>query len=288
MAVKQVTRVPRLSPRAPDSHKGNYGRILIVAGSRGMAGAACLSGAAALRGGAGLVRVACPREIWPVVAAYEPSYLTWPLPETEQGAVGDEAVAEVLRLAESNDYVLVGPGLGQEAWPAVRAMLPRIRRPLVLDADGLNAVGTDLELLRAREQPTIITPHPGEFARLTGRSVAEIQAQRTELARAFAEATGTIVVLKGYGTVVTDGQRLYVNPTGNPGMATGGTGDVLSGLMVAFWAQYRDAFDAAVAAVYVHGLAGDHAALELTETALIASDLLLFIADALQELNRSE
>ncbi len=288
MAARTVTQVPRLAPRAPDTHKGDYGRILIVAGGRGMAGAACLSGTAALRGGAGLVRVACPREIWPVVASYEPSYLTWPLAQTDDGGVSVDAVDEVLRLAEGNDYVLIGPGLGQAAWPFVRAVLPRINKPLVVDADGLNAIGSDLELLRDRQQPTVITPHPGEFARLTKRTTAEVQANRQELARAFAEATGTVVVLKGYHTVVTDGERIYINRTGNPGMATGGTGDVLSGLLAAFWAQYRDAFDAAIAAVYAHGIAGDHAALEMTETGLIASDLLTFLADALRELHGEE
>jgi len=285
MAPIEVRDVPKLPGRRADSHKGNYGRILVVAGSQGMSGAAALAGAAALRGGAGLVRVVCPRTVWPLVAGYEPSYLTWPLPETPDGCLATDGVPEVIRLAEENDYVVLGPGMGQGAFPAIRELIPRIRKPLVLDADGLNALaGGHLELLRQREAATIITPHPGEFSRIVDRPVAEIQAMREELAREFAELFGLVVVLKGYRTVVTDGTRVYVNSTGNPGMATGGCGDVLTGLLAAFWAQLNDPLDAAIAAVYVHGLAGDHAALELTQESLIASDLLAFVSDAIREL----
>lgn len=284
MGLELIRDVPELPGRRADSHKGDYGRILVIAGSRGMSGAAALTGAAALRGGAGLVRVATPRGVWPIVAAYEPSYLTWPLPETQDGCLATEAIPELLELVRANDYVALGPGLGSGSFEAIRQLIPAIDKPLVLDADGLNALAGHVELLKQRPAPTIITPHPGEFSRLIERPIAEIQAQRRELAAEFAELFGVVVVLKGHQTVVTDGTRLYVNSTGNPGMATGGCGDVLTGLIAAFWAQLENALDAAVSAVYVHGLAGDHAALELTQQTMIASDLLVFLSDAIQEL----
>lgn len=284
MGLEQIRDVPELPGRRADSHKGDYGRILVVAGSRGMSGAAVLTGAAALRGGAGLVRVACPQGVWPIVAAYEPSYLTWPLPETSDGCLSSDAIPQILELVEANDYVALGPGLGRGAFGVIRELIPRIKKPLVLDADGLNALAENVELLREREAPTIITPHPGEFSRLIQRSIPEIQANRVALAAEFAELFGIVVVLKGYQTVVTDGSKYYVNPTGNPGMATGGAGDVLTGVIAAFWAQLKDPLDAAVSAVYVHGLAGDHAALELTQETMIASDLLVFLTDAIREL----
>jgi len=288
MQAQRITRVPRLPARDPESHKGRYGRILIVAGSRGMAGAACLCAAAALRGGAGLVRVACPREVYPVVAAYEPSYLTWPLPQNEDGTASETAFDELLELAAQNDIIVVGPGLGRGAHGLARRLVAALSQPLVVDADGLNALAGHTELLQQRTAPTVLTPHPGEFARLLGCRSAEVQARRESLAIEFAKQTGAVVVLKGHGTVVSDGQRVYVNQTGNPGMATGGTGDVLCGVLAAFWAQLAEPFDAAVAAVYAHGLAGDHAALELTQPGLIASDLLVYLPDALQELEREE
>jgi ADP-dependent NAD(P)H-hydrate dehydratase len=283
-----VERIPRLPKRPLDSHKGQFGRVLVVAGSRGMSGAACLAGAAALRGGAGLVRVASPQDVWPIVASFEPSYLTFPLPSTSDGCVALEAVVLVERLASENDVVALGPGLGTGSFEFIRAVVPKIARPLVLDADGLNALVGHLDLLQQRPAPTIVTPHPGEMARLLGKTTAEIQLDRSAWAQDFATRFHCVTILKGWRTVVTDGLRLYINSTGNPGMATGGTGDVLTGLAAALWAQKKEPFEAAVAAVYAHGKAGDFAAAGLGQTAQNARDLLDHLPAALSELEESE
>jgi NAD(P)H-hydrate epimerase len=277
-----ITQLPTLAPRPPDSNKGNFGRILVVAGSRGMSGAAILCGSAALRGGAGLVYLAVPQEILPIVAAANPCYLTAPLPQDDQGRLAEAAAEEVVALAQTKDVLAVGPGLGQGGAVAtvVAAVLQRLPQPLVLDADGLNALRDRTALLRGRSAPTILTPHPGEFARLLGTSVQAVQAQRQGLALRFAAEHGVVLVLKGNGTIVTDGRRLYQNTTGNPGMATGGTGDVLTGLIAALLGQGLEALAAAQLGVYVHGLAGDLARDDLGEVCLIASDLLSYLPRA--------
>jgi NAD(P)H-hydrate epimerase len=276
--------VPTLPPRRPDSHKGDFGRVLVVAGSRGMSGAAILSGTAALRGGAGLVRVALPEGILPLVAAGNPCYMTAPLPQDDQGRLASAAEADLIALARANDVVAAGPGLGRS--PAitalVTALLDQTSVPLVLDADALNALQHHADRLRQRAAPVILTPHPAEFARLAGGDVPTVQAHRQEAAARFAAAHGVVVVLKGHGTVVTDGRQLYVNTTGNPGMATGGTGDVLTGILAALLGQQLAPFAAAQLGVYVHGLAGDLARDAVGEVSLIASDLLLHLPAALR------
>lgn len=276
--------IPLLAPRQPASHKGDFGRVLVVAGSRGMAGAACLAGAAALRGGAGLVRVAVPQGVWSAVAAYEPSYLTWPLPEDGEGRIAPAALPELVELAGANDVVAIGPGLGQgpDVSQIISSLLATVTKPKIVDADALNALAGRLDQVGKLGPATILTPHPGEFARLLGSSVADVQARRSELAGDFARRHGGVTVLKGYRTVVSDGRRLYLNQTGNPGMASGGTGDVLTGLLSALVAQGMEPFDAAVLGVHVHGLAGDLAARELGQLALIASDLLRYLPAALR------
>jgi ADP-dependent NAD(P)H-hydrate dehydratase len=281
-AVETVRQLPHLTPRLADSNKGAFGRILVVAGSRGMSGAAILCASAALRGGAGLVRVATPEEVLPVVAAGNPCYMTAALPQDEQGQIADRAEAALLYLAQTNDVVAAGPGLGRS--PAltalILALLDKTSTPLVLDADGLNAVQHQANRLAGRSAPVILTPHPGEFARLLGLDVAAVQAGRKELAVRFAQHTGVVLVLKGHGTLVTDGSQLYENTTGNPGMATGGTGDVLTGLIAALLGQGLKPFAAAHLGVYLHGLAGDLARDAIGEVALIASDLLLYLPAA--------
>jgi NAD(P)H-hydrate epimerase len=283
--MRTIDEVPRLSPRAADANKGTFGRVLVVAGSRGMSGAAVLCGKAALRGGAGLVRLAVPQGILPIVAAADPCYLTAPLQEDEDGRVAKTAVTALLELVHDQTVVALGPGLGQS--PQVPDVLAEVLRaaatPLVLDADGLNALAGRLDLLPGNKRPLILTPHPGEFARLTGLSIAEIQARRQESAARFAEEHKVVLVLKGHGTVVTDGERLYVNKTGNPGMATGGTGDVLTGLIAALVGQGLEAFAAARLGVYLHGLAGDLARADVGEPSLIASDLIDYLPRAFRE-----
>src|SRR5438093_6350327 len=277
-----IHALPRLAARPADSNKGDFGRILIVAGSRGMSGAAVLCGSAALRSGAGLVYVAVPESIQPIIGGANPCYLTAALPEDEQGLLSAEAAPALLKLAEGKHVLAVGPGLGRGPGISslIAALLTQVPLPLVLDADGLNAVGQDTGRFKGRKAPLIITPHPGEFARLIGSDIKTVQAQRQELAVRFAAEHDIVVVLKGYGTLVTDGRRLFRNLTGNPGMATGGTGDVLTGLIAALVGQHLEPFAAAQLGVYLHGLAGDLARDDLGEVSLIANDLLDYLPRA--------
>ena len=263
-------------PRRPaDGHKGTFGRVAIIAGSPGMSGAACLAGKAALRSGAGLVTVAVPESIQPIVAAFEPSYMTVALSCGDDGRLATDVAAGVLELLAIQDAVAIGPGLTQKdaARELVRALISHVNVPLILDADALNSVAAD-KLSLTRSAPTIVTPHPGEFARLTGLSPEEIHTNRQSLSTEFARKTETIVVLKGAGTVVTNGIQTYVNSTGNSGMATGGSGDVLTGVITALCGQHLNPYEAAVAGVHAHGLAGDLYAEERSARGMIASDLL--------------
>jgi NAD(P)H-hydrate epimerase len=282
-APELVSQLAVLPKRQADGNKGSYGRVLVVAGSRGMSGAAILAASAALRSGAGLVRLAVAKDILPIVAAANPCYLTAPLPQDDEGRLAAGAEAAVLELTEGNEVVALGPGLGRS--PAldqlVADLIVGIKVPLILDADGLNALAQGTAAcLRDRPAGTVLTPHPGEFARLVGTTVAEVQANRQELAVRFAAEYGVVLVLKGHGTLVTDGRRLYRNATGNPGMATGGTGDVLTGMIAALIGQHLEPFAAAQLGVHVHGLAGDLARDELGEVSLIASDLVDYLPRA--------
>jgi NAD(P)H-hydrate epimerase len=270
-----ITDVPRLPPRPADAHKGTFGKVLVVAGSTGMSGAAVLCGSAALRGGAGLVQVAVPEPVAAVVAAANPCYMTAWLPADGTGRLASAALPALLELAGQASAVVAGPGLGNtpDVATLVQGLIPEAKVPLVLDADALNVLGSDPAVLRQRAAPLVLTPHPGEFARLTGTDTPSVQASRQDRAVRFALQHGVVVVLKGAATVVTDGRRVYVNTTGNPGMATGGSGDVLTGLLGALLAQGMEAFLAAVLGVYAHGLAGDLARDRLGEVSLIATDI---------------
>jgi ADP-dependent NAD(P)H-hydrate dehydratase len=284
MTLESVDTIPRLAPRPRDSHKGRFGTVLVVAGSRGMAGAAALCGAAALRSGAGLVRVATSAEVQPVVASFEPCYMTYPLPCDEAGLIDfGRARPSLEGLIEPASVVAVGPGLGQSPGTRdlVRFLIEQTDKPLIIDADALNLLVGQTELLAALKRPAIITPHPGEFARLAGKTVAEVQANRVAMAAAMAAAAQTlVVVLKGSETVVTDGRRYYVNATGNPGMASGGTGDVLTGVIAALLAQKLPPFEAAQLGVFIHGLAGDIARDHHGEVGMIAGDIVDALPDA--------
>jgi ADP-dependent NAD(P)H-hydrate dehydratase len=284
MELQLVEDVPVLPPRPRDSHKGLFGSVLVVAGSRGMSGAAALCGAAALRSGAGLVRIACPSEVQPTVASFEPCYMTYPLPCDRDGLIESASAGPILqRLVGSADVVAVGPGLGQSADIAqlVRFLITATDKPLVIDADGLNALTGQVDLLSQISRTVILTPHPGEFARLRQITTAQVQADRTGEAAALARlAPELVVVLKGAGTVVTDGTRCYVNTTGNPGMATGGSGDVLTGVIAALLAQRLSGFEAAQIGVFVHGLAGDIARDHDGEIGMIAGDIVDALPDA--------
>jgi NAD(P)H-hydrate epimerase len=282
--LETVTALPTLPRRSADSNKGNFGKVLVIAGSRGMSGAAVLCGSAALRGGAGLVRVAVPHDILPIVAAGNPCYMTVPLLQDSDGRLDAMAEPDLLTLASSHDVVALGPGLGRSSamTTLLSVLLARLHMPIVLDADGLNAFVQHTSSLR-RSAPLILTPHPGEFGRLLNIDTATVQAHRRQLATGFAAENGLVLLLKGHGTIVTDGRRVYQNTTGNPGMATAGSGDVLTGLVAALLAQGLEAFAAAQLGAYVHGLAGDLARDALGERGMIATDLLAYLPQALQQ-----
>lgn len=282
-----VTDLPRLPRRARDGHKGTYGRVLVVAGSRTMAGAAVLCASAALRGGAGLVQVACPADAHAVVAAGNPCYTTFPLRQHAAGAFSEGAAGDVIERGRAANVLAVGPGLGHtpDVAALVRELLTELAEvPAVVDADALNALAPLGDDFRGRPAPLVLTPHPGEFARLTGRPAPDGPRERAAQAAAFAANVGAVVLLKGAGTVVTDGRRVYVNATGNPGMATGGAGDVLTGLVAALIGQRLPAFDAAVLGCWVHGRAGDAAAAVLGQTSLTAADLIDHLPTVFREL----
>jgi NAD(P)H-hydrate epimerase len=290
MALERIESIPALPPRPADSHKGLYGTVLVIAGGRGMAGAAALVGASALRSGAGLVRVASPVEVQPTVASFEPSYMTFPLADDGEGFLQlDAALPALERLIGSADIVAAGPGLGQsnQIQALIRWLLETCDKPLVIDADGLNALSKQQELLSHVTHPVVLTPHPGEFARLMDMKVAQVQADREANAARLANlAESLVVVLKGAGTIVTDGRRLYVNRTGNPGMATGGSGDTLTGVIAALLAQKLTPFEAAQLGVYVHGLAGDITRDQNGEVGMIAGDIVDALPDAFDHLSQ--
>jgi hydroxyethylthiazole kinase-like uncharacterized protein yjeF len=277
--------------REPAAHKGRFGHLLVVAGSVGQTGAAVLAANGALRAGAGLVTVAAPLSCLGTVAAARAEIMTEPLPETPTGGPSEEALERVLTLAGERDAVVLGPGLGQDPSTGafVRELVRRCPKPLLVDADALNALaaapaGERARVLRSRTAATVLTPHPGEMARLTGEPPAELQGHRGDAARGLARESGAVVVLKGQRTVVAEpGGRSAVNPTGNPGMGTGGTGDVLAGVVGALLARH-ESWLAATAGVYVHGRAGDLAAATLGEEGLLAGDVVDSLPRAVESL----
>lgn len=278
--------VQALFPRRHrDTHKGSFGHVLVVGGSVGLTGAVIMSCQAALRSGAGLVTAAIPQSLQPVVETRLVEVMTAPLAENVQKAIALEALPALKNLLDTVSVCAVGPGMGRynEASTIIRFVLEKAGVPVVIDADGLNALAEDIYVLKDRQVPVILTPHPGEMARLTGLSVAEIQSNRVEIARQFATEWGVTLVLKGYNTIVAaPNQQVYLNITGNPGMATAGSGDVLCGLIAGFLAQGLRPHLAALAGVYVHGKAGDMARQVKGERGLVAMDLVETIPDILK------
>jgi NAD(P)H-hydrate epimerase len=274
--------LPRMPARRREGHKGDYGRVLIVAGSRGMTGAAALCAGGAIRGGAGLVTCATPRECYPIAAAHVAESLFAPMPQTAAGTLSAGAARPLRERAARSDVVALGPGLSTHPGTGrcVEAFLDGLGTPCVIDADGLNLLARRPSRLRRLGAPAVVTPHPGEMSRLADLTIARVQADRAGVARRFARDYGAVVLLKGHGTVVTDGARLRINRTGNPGMATGGCGDVLTGLIAALIGQGLSPYDAAVLGAHLHGLAGDLAARKLGEVSLAASDLLAYLPAA--------
>ncbi len=282
MTYELVLTPIELPARPIEANKGTFGRALILAGSVGMSGAAALSGMAALRGGAGLVTVAVPAPIQPIVASFEPSYMTLGLPATIDGQFSRSALQNLEKLVPNASAVACGPGWGQsdELTEILDWLMQNVRQALVIDADALNLLARTPGMLEQAAGPRILTPHPGEFARLINSDVPTVQRQRIDLAVEFAAKHRVVVLLKGAGTVITDGTRVAVNTTGNSGMGTGGTGDVLTGLITALLGQGLDAFAAARLGAHLHGLAGDLAAADLSQPGLIASDLLRYFGPA--------
>jgi NAD(P)H-hydrate epimerase len=269
----RVTAVPRLPARRADAHKGTFGTVLVLAGSDGMLGAAILCARGALRGGAGLVRAALPPHLMAPFTVAVPAATTLPRP----------APARLPQALGGASAIVAGPGLGATA--AVRRLVQALLRaatvPVVLDADALNVLAPLRAALPGRA-PKVLLPHPGEAARLLGCDAAAVQRDRAAAVQQLALRSGALVVLKGHGTLVTDGRRLFENRTGNPGMATGGTGDVLAGLLGALLAQGMAPFPASCLAVHAHGLAGDLVARRLSQPGLCAEDLPLAIAEVLR------
>ena len=279
---------PLLAPRARDANKGSYGHVLVIGGSVGKAGAAAMAGFAALRAGAGLSTVATPKTVLANVAGFHPELMTEPLPETESGTISLRALGPGLNLLLARKTVAIGPGISRnsETSDFVRTIVKGSDKSsvvnLVVDADALNAFEGAADQLNGRGRTVIITPHPGEMARLTGMSIPEIQANGLEVARNFACEHELIVVLKGHRTLIAapDG-TVWVNPTGNPGMATGGTGDILTGMVAGLIAQHpQQALEATALAVYLHGLAGDLASESVGENCMVATDLMRFLPQA--------
>lgn len=288
--MRRVEHLPPRPDRSPDSHKGTFGSVFIVGGSRGMSGAIALAGMGALRGGAGLVTLAVPSGIVPTVTALEPSYLTKALPEDKHGCISLVAWSALHDADKKYNVLAIGPGLCRtdDSQELTARLYERCEVPLVIDADGLNNLTDRKSVLSSHPNSDsaarVLTPHPGEFARLLDVSVQEVQANRESLAMKFAAKYQIILVLKGNGTIITDGEQIAVNPTGNPGMATGGMGDVLTGLIASLLGQGMSGFDAAHLGVYLHGLAADIAVQEFSQPGLIASDLPLYIGPAWQTL----
>ncbi|MDQ6759586.1 MAG: NAD(P)H-hydrate dehydratase [Acidobacteriota bacterium] len=276
-------------PRVSDSNKGLYGHVLVIAGARGKTGAAAMAGTAALRSGAGLVTVASAESAISAIASYTPELMTQPLAETDAGSIGMRSwdSGGITEALHRKSVVAIGPGMGTlaETVRLINLMVTECELPMVVDADGLNALG---QTAARAKHPRVFTPHPGEMARLTGLSIQQVQADRIGVARAFARQHGVALVLKGNRTVIAfpDG-RVSINTTGSPALATAGTGDVLTGLIAGLMAQFPKQSDAAVlAAVYLHGRAGELGAAQLGEKSLIATDLFRFLPEAMREIQR--
>ena len=282
-----VETIPKLKTRAVDAHKGDFGKVCIIAGSIGMSGAAALAGRSALRAGAGLVRVATPKSVLPIVASIEPSFTTIPLPEDSLGRISAKAVNIILEAVGQNDAVAFGPGVGTSGalHSVLKSLLEQEGLKIVVDADGLNNLAGIKNWHNKLKANMIVTPHPGEMKRLwSGLFREPLPDQRQQQAIQLAQHTGTIVALKGAGTVVADGEKVYINKTGNPGMATAGSGDVLTGVITALLGQRLSDFDAAVLGVYVHGMAGDIAADKLGQVGMITTDIVDSLPEAFKKM----
>jgi NAD(P)H-hydrate epimerase len=280
---REIRRLWRPRPRR--ANKKDFGRVFILAGSRGLTGAAALASFAALRAGSGLVTLGCPEKVYSILARRHPEVMVRPFQSTAEGGLAEGAFPAIFRFLKTQDILALGPGLGHppSTQRLVRKILLCSPLPLVVDADAINALRGQPELLRGCKRTPILTPHPGEFVRAFGGKKPQTDAERKSRALGVARKLKIILVLKGYRTVVASpGGKIFVNPTGNPGMATGGAGDVLTGIIAALLGQGMGAYDAARFGVYLHGLAGDLAACKKGEVSLVAGDLVEFLPQAIQ------
>jgi len=282
---------PLIGPRPLAANKGNFGHVLVIGGSVGKAGSVAMAGMAALRTGAGLSTVATPKSVLATVAGFHPEVMTEPLDETDAGTISTRAGERMDALIQGMTVLAVGPGISRhpETSEFVRSLVVKSKTPLVLDADGLNAFAGRASELNGKGRSLVITPHPGEMARLTGSTVAAVQRDRINVARTFAREHELIVVLKGHRTLIAqpDG-TVWVNTTGNPGMATGGTGDILTGMVSGLMAQNRERIvEAVIAAIHLHGLAGDVARESMGEHSLVATDLIGALPEAFRRVRES-
>lgn len=290
-AVKEISDVPKLKKRDLWMHKGDAGKVFCVAGSAGMVGAAVLCSRSSLRAGAGLVRVGMPWRLAAVLAGRDPNVMTLALPETEEGTLSAMAPGKILEALKGFDVLSIGPGISTNAQTvsAVRNLLPQVEQKLVIDADALTAIAKDpgevLLKLNKKAGKAVLAPHPGEMHRLLSGAQTNIDLGRDEAARKkaaleFAQKFGCVVVLKGHRTIVTDGEKLYINTTGNPGMAKAGMGDVLTGVIAAMRAQGYEPLEAAILGAHLHGLAGDLTRDLMGEFGMIASDVIEGLPEA--------
>ena len=278
-------------PRPRDSNKGSYGHVLVIGGSLGKVGSVAMAGMAALRSGAGLSTVATPKSVLATVAGFHPELMTEPLDETDEGSIALKAKVRIDDLVKGKSVIAIGPGVSRhlETSALMCHLVKTVRQPVVLDADGLNAFAGHSQELNGKGRSLIITPHPGEMARLAGCSIAEVQADRINVARDFSREHHLIIVLKGHRTLVAQPNgAVWVNTTGNPGMATGGTGDILTGMVAGIMAQNPGRiFEAVIAAVHLHGLAGDVACAATGEQSLVATDLIEALPEAFRRVRQA-
>jgi hydroxyethylthiazole kinase-like uncharacterized protein yjeF len=287
--VEKETVQPYFKKRKRDAHKGTYGHLFILSGSLGKTGAAVMAGKAALKMGAGLVTVGTPRSCLPVVARSMVELMTEALPETSEKTLSSEALNEILNLLKGKDALMIGPGISTHPSTAelVLSLLPKVNVPMVIDADALNILASKPEIIKSLRKPAVLTPHPGEFARLLNISTKEVVEKKLELVPQFAAEYGVYLVLKSYRTLTaTPDGKVYVNPTGNPGMATAGSGDVLSGMIASMIIQEKNLLEAVLAAVYIHGLSGDLGVEKFGEKPLVAGDIIRYLPKGIKLLNR--
>ncbi|MFH1791351.1 MAG: NAD(P)H-hydrate dehydratase [Candidatus Omnitrophota bacterium] len=278
-----ISKIPK---RKIDSNKGDFGHVFVLAGSRGLTGAAYLASQSALRTGSGLVTLGVPESLNAIMEVKLTEVMTLPLPETKAGTLSAKAEDAVLEFSKKADVAAIGPGISVngDTIKLVQSILVKLNSPVVLDADGLNSIADCVDVLKKRKGVTVVTPHPGEMARLAGCTVEAVQKDRESVAKSFSLKYNCVSILKGYRTVVVSPEGdIYVNDTGNTGMSTAGSGDVLTGMVASFMGQGIDAYSASVLAVYFHGMAGDAAARDVGPFGMIAGDILDRVPQVLKD-----